>query len=188
MGYFAFDSQEPYTKLIPRVSPTNSNKKIRGRTIMRWIYLSPSDTRPLCGGLTDGQNGGKLCHMKSCKALKYRKLITVSLLPCNDYLMLLGSHIFHPFPLICYKYFTEVTIHRLVPDFGGWSLDTDPNFSRYWHFCGTIINIRTDRNRYKRITMHHPRKYAVHRLGYILKGIIDEGILVLKKAQKIFFC
>ena len=34
---------------------------------------------------------------------------------------------------------------RLVPDFGGRSLDTDPNFGQYRHFCGTIIDVHTDR-------------------------------------------
>ena len=37
--------------------------------------------------------------------------------------------------------------HRwIVLYFGGQSLDTDPVFGRYWHFCGTLIDIRTDRN------------------------------------------
>ena len=39
-----------------------------------------------------------------------------------------------------------------VPYFGGWSLDTDHNFGRYWPFCGTIIDVCTDRNPYKRGT------------------------------------
>ena len=34
--------------------------------------------------------------------------------------------------------------------FEGRSLDTDPSFGRYWHFCSTIINVRTDRNPYER--------------------------------------
>ena len=41
---------------------------------------------------------------------------------------------------------------QLVPDFGGKSLDTDPNFSQYWHFCGTIIDVTSDRNPYKGVT------------------------------------
>ena len=43
---------------------------------------------------------------------------------------------------------------RLVPDFGGWSLDKDSNFSRYCQFCGTINGVHTDRNPNK-IGMHH---------------------------------
>ena len=42
----------------------------------------------------------------------------------------------------------------LVPDFGDLSLDTDPNFSRYWHFYGIIIKVRTDINLYKRGTQY----------------------------------
>ena len=43
--------------------------------------------------------------------------------------------------------------HRwIVLYFGGQSLDTDPVFGRYWHFCGTLIDIRTDRNQYIRGT------------------------------------
>ena len=34
---------------------------------------------------------------------------------------------------------------RLFPDFGGRSLETDPNSGRYWHFCGTITNVCTDK-------------------------------------------
>ena len=45
-------------------------------------------------------------------------------------------------------------LSRLVPYFGGWSLDMDPNFGRYWNFCGTIINVHTDRNPYKRGKQH----------------------------------
>ena len=41
---------------------------------------------------------------------------------------------------------------RRVPYLGGQSLDTDPDFGRYWQFCGTIINVRTDINPYKRGT------------------------------------
>ena len=43
---------------------------------------------------------------------------------------------------------------RLVPDFGGQSLDTDSNFIRYRHFCGTIIDLRTDINPNKVCTEH----------------------------------
>ena len=39
---------------------------------------------------------------------------------------------------------------RRVPYFGGQSLDKDPDFRQYWHFCGTIIGICTDRKPYKR--------------------------------------
>ena len=41
---------------------------------------------------------------------------------------------------------------RRVPYFGGRSLDTDPDFSRYWHFCSPFIDAHTDKNPYKRGT------------------------------------
>ena len=49
-----------------------------------------------------------------------------------------------------YQGFTsEIFPHiRQIPDFGGWSLDTDPNFGQYWHFCGPFINLRTDKTPY----------------------------------------
>ena len=37
---------------------------------------------------------------------------------------------------------------KRVPDFGGQSLDTDPNFGLYWNFCYPFIDIRTDKNPY----------------------------------------
>ena len=40
----------------------------------------------------------------------------------------------------------------LVPYFGGLSLDSEPDFVRYWNFCGTFIDVRTDKNKYKRGT------------------------------------
>ena len=35
--------------------------------------------------------------------------------------------------------------YRRVPDFGGRSLDTDPDFGRYCHFFSLFINIRVDK-------------------------------------------
>ena len=35
--------------------------------------------------------------------------------------------------------------YRRVPDFGGRSLDTDPDFGQYCHFCSLFINIRVDK-------------------------------------------
>ena len=46
----------------------------------------------------------------------------------------------------------------LVPDFGGWSLETDPNFVQYRHFCGTVINVRTDINPNKMGIQHYLRQ------------------------------
>ena len=46
----------------------------------------------------------------------------------------------------------------LVPYFGCHSLNTDPNFGRYWKFCDTIIDAHTNRNPYKRGTTHQIRQ------------------------------
>ena len=43
------------------------------------------------------------------------------------------------------------TSTRRVTDFGGQSLDTELNFGQYWHFCGIIINVLTDKNPYKKV-------------------------------------
>ena len=45
-----------------------------------------------------------------------------------------------------------------VPDFGGWYLDMAPNFSQYWQFNSTIINVRTDGNPNKMGITHHIRQ------------------------------
>ena len=56
----------------------------------------------------------------------------------------------------------------IVPDFGGQSLDTDPNFGRYMHFCGTIIDIGTDKNPNKfGVNNTISDKYAVLWIGFI---------------------
>ena len=41
VAYLKFDGKNPYAKIKPRISPTNSNKTRRGRSNMRKIYLSP---------------------------------------------------------------------------------------------------------------------------------------------------
>ena len=80
---------------------------------MRILFLSPSDTITLCRGLKDGQAGGKLCHVKAYTALKYPKVITVFLLPLNEYLMLPGYHTVNPFSLFRYEGFPERTIQNM---------------------------------------------------------------------------
>ena len=57
-----------------------------------------------------------------------------------------------------YQNYERITPLWQVPDFGGRSLDTDPYFGRECHFCGTIIDVRTDINPYKMGTQHQPRK------------------------------
>ena len=56
---------------------------------------------------------------------------------------------------------------RWVTDFGGQSLDTDPNFGWYWHFYGKIIGVRTDKNCIKGVPIPILEKDAWIRIGYI---------------------
>ena len=57
----------------------------------------------------------------------------------------------------------------LVPDSGGQSLDTDPNFFLYKHLCHTIINVRNDRNAYKGVCKTNSDKDAVLWICFIKK-------------------
>ena len=45
-----------------------------------------------------------------------------------------------------------------VPDFRYRSLNTNSDFGQYWHFCGTIIDVTTDGNPYKRGTTNQLRQ------------------------------
>ena len=47
---------------------------------------------------------------------------------------------------------TRSKLKSWVSYFGGQLLDTDPIFFWHYHFCGTVINIHTDINPYKRGT------------------------------------
>ena len=51
--------------------------------------------------------------MKFLTAVKIPNTITVTLLPHHDYLMLPGSHIIHPFPLLCTREFIEENIYKI---------------------------------------------------------------------------
>ena len=73
----------------------------------------------------------------------------------------------------------------LVPDFGGQSLDTDPNLGQYRHFYGTIIDVRTDINPYKGVRITSSDKYVVLWI-VCLNVILVEEILVTQNASKIF--
>ena len=76
----------------------------------------------------------------------------------------------------------------LVPDFGGWSLDTDPNFGQYRHFCSTIMNIRTDRNPNKVGTQLYPRKRPSDVGRFYLKtSFIWRAIGTAKIIKYLFF-
>ena len=56
-----------------------------------------------------------------------------------------------------------------------WSqyLDTGPDFFQYWHFWGTIIDIRADENTYKTISHTSSDKEAVRSMSYIQKNIVN---------------
>ena len=54
-----------------------------------------------------------------------------------------------------------------VPDFGGQSLDTDPDFSQYWHFYGTFIDVCTGENPYKGVPMPSSDKDTCIKIGCI---------------------
>ena len=55
----------------------------------------------------------------------------------------------------------DVYLNRIVTDFEGRSLDTDRNFGPYGHFCGTIIDVRTNRNHIKGVCSTISDKDAV---------------------------
>ena len=74
---------------------------IRGITTTKKLYLSSEYTSTLCGGLTEGLNWDNICHNPSCMATKHPSAVTGSLLPFHAYLILTGSYILRPFPLLC---------------------------------------------------------------------------------------
>ena len=86
-------------------------------SIMRNIYLSPDNTVNLCGGIPEGPHWSKICYNPSCAAVNHPKSITDSLLPFHAYLMLPGSFVIHPLPLLCYKDFTQNTITKVNQTF-----------------------------------------------------------------------
>ena len=77
---------------------------------------------------------------------------------------------------------------RLVPDFGGRSLDTDPNFVRYRKFCGIIIDIHTDRNPYKRVPYQYHRQRGSGMDSFYLKKYIWRDIGTAKCMKNVCFC
>ena len=80
---------------------------------MRRMFLSPTDITHLYGGLTDGQNGGKLCANHGCVISKHSENLTGALLPMNAYLTLPGSSLVHPLPIFSYRGFSPDTIKDL---------------------------------------------------------------------------
>ena len=71
---------------------------------------------------------------------------------------------------------------RLVTDFVRRPLDMDPDFGRYWNFCGTIIDLCTDSNPYKSGIQHHiiQRRCSVDKF-YFKSYVLVEDILVPQK-------
>ena len=74
---------------------------------------------------------------------------------------------------------------RQVHAFGGWSLDTDPNFSRIGTFAVPLLMYVLTETHIKGILRTLSDKDAVIWIGYILKGIIVEEILVPQNAPKL---
>ena len=74
-----------------------------------------------------------------------------------------------------------------VPDFEGRSLDMDPDFGLYWHFCSPFIDVGTDKNPNKfGVNNTISDKYAVLWIGFI------ENLFLLKiywygKMHPLFF-
>ena len=66
VGFLTFDYHTPPSpaqKKKGKSPPTlTSPRTRRGRASTRNLYVSPDDTRTLCGGLTKHLSGGKLCH------------------------------------------------------------------------------------------------------------------------------
>ena len=79
---------------------------------MRRLSISTSDIIILCGRLTYGYNGGKLYQSKACADLKHPKAFKRSFISHNAYLMLLGSHILHPFPVFFTKKFSQENMYK----------------------------------------------------------------------------
>ena len=75
--------------------------------------LLTADTPPLCRGLTDDQNGGKLCATRHSSISKHTKLHTGSLLPYHAHPTLPVSKLLHPFPIFFYKVFAQETTKKL---------------------------------------------------------------------------
>ena len=76
---------------------------------------------------------------------------------------------------------------ELVTNFRGQLLDTDPNFGQYWHFLCTIIGVSADRNQYKGVFGTISDKDVVLWVGFILKVIMVQEILVPPNTSKLGF-
>ena len=77
------------------------------------MFFAISDTSPLCGGLTEYHNGGKLCANRDCGVSKHAKSLYGYLMPNHAYLILSGSGRLHPPPIFKYKGFAPDTITKL---------------------------------------------------------------------------
>ena len=111
--YRAFNVENPYNKQL-RHYPSNSNKRRQGRRNIRKIYLSPHNLSQIYGGLTLGKTGTKMCHTKKFTALRHSSSVYGCLLPSHTYLVLPGSHILHPLPMLNYKDLSEATLLKLL--------------------------------------------------------------------------
>ena len=67
------------------------------------------------------------------------------------------------------------------------SVQECPDFGLYRHFCGTIIDARTDKNLNKWGMQHQLRQRCSAMDRFILKVILVEEILVPQKVSKLDF-
>ena len=111
--FFACEEQQPYTDQRGRRSPKNGNRPRRGRSTQKRLFLSPAAIFNLCGGLTEGQSGGKRFCRKACTVMKHSKNQAGTLLPQHAYIMLPGAHTLHPFTIFSFQHFTKKTINKL---------------------------------------------------------------------------
>ena len=75
-----------------------------------------------------------------------------------------------------------------VPYFRDLSLDTDPYFDWYEHFCNTIIDVCTDRNTYKRGMQHYLIKRCSAVDNFYFKSYFSWRDMGTSKCIKNIFC
>ena len=77
IGYLSYDDQGPFPveKLFKENTEGSPNKAKPRKfcNITRKIFSAPADTSPLCGGLTEGHNVGKLCANRDLGISKHTK-------------------------------------------------------------------------------------------------------------------
>ena len=72
------------------------------RNVTRIMFLLPTYTTHLCGGITDGHNGGRICSNHGFGILNHSKKNTGQLPPMNTYIILPVTSLLHPSPIFSY--------------------------------------------------------------------------------------